>query len=90
MPAYDYRCTKCDHRFEVSRPMGSNSEDKCPECGAPAKRVFTPVGVAFKGNGFHNTDYRPRSAEKTESAPASCPAKKDGSTSCSGCPAATE
>jgi putative FmdB family regulatory protein len=90
MPAYDYRCTKCERLFEVSRPMGATSDESCPECGAPAKRVFTPVGVAFKGNGFHNTDYKRRSAEKGEPAPSACPAKKDGSPSCSGCPAATE
>lgn len=76
MPAYDYKCTACDEVFEVNRPMGSNEPVTCSACGAPAKRVFTPVGVAFKGSGFHNTDYRPR--PKDDSAPA-CPAKSDGS-----------
>lgn len=87
MPAYDYRCTLCDERFEVTRAMGSSSEEVCPSCGGLSKRVFTPVGVAFKGSGFHNTDYKDRPSEKTEPAPA-CPAKKDGATACSNCPAA--
>lgn len=80
MPTYDYRCTECDVRFEVSRPMGSSAEATCPSCGAAAKRVFTPVGVAFKGSGFHNTDYKPRPAETT----GSCAAKDSGACSTSG------
>ena len=83
MPAYDYRCTVCDERFEITRPMGSKSDETCPVCDAPAKRIFSPVGVAFKGTGFHNTDYKPR---PKEDAPApSCPAKSDSS-SCASCP----
>lgn len=88
MPAYDYRCTQCDERFEVNRQMGSTAEECCPSCGGSAKRVFTPVGVAFKGSGFHNTDYRSKAAEKTDAPAPACPAKKEGSSACSGCPAA--
>lgn len=70
MPQYDYRCTACDEVFEVTRPVGKAGEECCPSCGAPAKRVFTPVGVHFKGSGFHNTDYKPKPKESSE---ASCP-----------------
>jgi predicted nucleic acid-binding Zn ribbon protein len=45
--------------------MGSTAEESCTDCGADAKRVFTPVGVAFKGSGFHNTDYRTQPSEPT-------------------------
>jgi len=84
MPTYDYRCTACSERFEVTRAMNSNAEECCPACGAPAKRVFTPVGVAFKGSGFHNTDYKSRPAE--DSAPSTCAAASGGG--CEGCPSA--
>lgn len=86
MPAYDFRCTECDQTFEVTRPMGSTQEELCPVCGAAAKRVFSPVGVAFKGSGFHNTDYRPK-PKSEESAPV-CASKDKGSPACSSCPAA--
>lgn len=86
MPVYDYRCTSCDERFEVTRPMSSTAEECCPSCGEAAKRVFTPVGVAFKGSGFHNTDYRPQPKEDG----GSCAAKKEGSSACSSCPAAAD
>lgn len=84
MPAYDYRCTACENLFEVTRSMGATGDEHCPTCEAPAKRVFTPVGVAFKGTGFHNTDYKPRPTETN--APATCPSS--GGSGCSGCPAA--
>lgn len=86
MPVYDYRCTACDDVFEVTRSMGSTAEECCPECGAPAKRVFNTVGVAFKGTGFHNTDYKKRPAE--QSASGGCPSKDAGTSGCAGCPAA--
>ncbi|MDR3685936.1 MAG: zinc ribbon domain-containing protein [Coriobacteriia bacterium] len=94
MPAYDFKCTECAETFEVTRPMNAKDDVCCPSCGAPARKVFSPVGVAFKGTGFHNTDYRPRPKEegseatpKTE-APA-CPAKTEGSSTCAECPAAS-
>jgi putative FmdB family regulatory protein len=90
MPAYDYRCECCDTRFEVTRSFGDTAKAACPSCGASAKRVFTPVGVVFKGSGFHNTDYRkpPMDAASSEK-PASdaCPSAGSGA-SCASCPAA--
>lgn len=89
MPAYDYRCTKCDLDFEVNRPITDREPVSCVACGAEAKRVFSPVGVVFKGSGFHNTDYRPRPTE-TEAAPEG--KDSSGSTSessgCDGCASA--
>lgn len=88
MPAYDYRCVECDHTFEITRPFGAAGDVPCPVCGAATKRVYTPVGVHFKGSGFHNTDYRaPKTNEPSAPAKGSC----DGagsSGSCANCPAA--
>jgi len=89
MPAYDFRCTECAETFEVNRPMSTKGDECCPSCGAVATKVFFPVGVAFKGTGFHNTDYRPR--PKDETAPTdvpACPAKTEGSSACAECPSA--
>lgn len=88
MPTYDYRCSACDALFEVSRPMGSKDPEPCPGCGSETKRVFSPVGVAFKGSGFHNTDYRPRPAESGAADAPACPAKSSSGSGCAGCPAA--
>jgi putative FmdB family regulatory protein len=90
MPAYDFRCTTCSTVFEVTRPGSDDSPLACPECGGATKQVFHPVGVHFKGSGFHNTDY-PKASSATSAATAapaeapSCPAAGGG---CAGCPAA--
>ena len=87
MPKYDFRCTECAKVFEVTRPMAASAEECCPSCGAAATKVFSPVGVAFKGTGFHNTDYRQR--PKDEAAPATAPCAASGeSPACASCPSA--
>jgi putative FmdB family regulatory protein len=91
MPKYDYRCTSCGMSFEVSRPMRSTQRECCPSCGAPAVKVFAPVSVAFKGTGFHNTDYRAKPVEASPDAAKSepaCPAAKGDAPACATCPAA--
>ncbi len=89
MPAYDYRCAKCEDVFEVVRPLGETADVHCPVCSVPAKRVFSPVGVVFKGSGFHNTDYRAKSSkDSTSEKPAPCGADKPASKACGGCAAA--
>ncbi|MBN2840452.1 MAG: zinc ribbon domain-containing protein [Coriobacteriia bacterium] len=90
MPAYDYRCPSCDHVFEVVRSFADREDVMCPSCATTAKRLFTPVGVVFKGSGFHNTDYRPRPTSE-ESSPAgkdSCPSSSS-TDSCASRPAAS-
>lgn len=90
MPAYDFRCKTCKHTFEVVRPAGETTPPECPECGGETKRVFTPVGVHFKGSGFYNTDYKGKNAaagSDTKKDAPSCPSA-GSSGGCAGCPAA--
>jgi len=97
MPAYDFRCISCGTTFEVVRRIADSSDVACIECGSATKRVFTPVGVHFKGSGFYNTDSRKQAASPATAAPAKTeePATKagsckssDGSPACAGCPSA--
>lgn len=83
MPAYDFRCKDCSETFEVNRSSSDDSPVPCPICGGETKRVFTPVGVHFKGSGFHNTDYKPK-PKPSESECGSAGSKPE----CKGCPAA--
>jgi putative FmdB family regulatory protein len=86
MPAYDFRCAKCSRVTEVTRPASDDSPVACPACGGQTKRVFHPVGVHFKGSGFHNTDNRKAAPETDAPAPPACPAA--GGSGCAGCPSA--
>lgn len=57
MPIYEYRCTRCQHDFESFHPVGE-LPPVCPQCGGDARKVYSSVGLIFKGSGFHTTDYR--------------------------------
>jgi putative FmdB family regulatory protein len=92
LPAYDFRCSECQTVFEVVRPIGTTDDEACPACGGKTKRVFSPVGVVFKGSGFHNTDYRPDSgagsSDTAKSDDGACPSADSSSSACSECPSA--
>ena len=72
MPRYDYQCTACDHRFELTQSFSDAGSGTCPQCAAPGRRVFHAVPVIYKGSGFYTTDYgRPKApAENREKDPA--------------------
>ena len=85
MPAYDFKCKACNAIVEVTRAADDESAVPCPGCGKETRRVFSPVGVHFKGSGFHSTDYANNRAPAGE-AP-SC-GEAGSSPACSSCPAA--
>ena len=59
MPTYDYRCTKCGHRFELFHGIKDDTPRRCPKCRGKAVRVPAGgAGLLFKGSGFYITDYR--------------------------------
>jgi putative FmdB family regulatory protein len=62
MPTYDYRCTKCKHRFELFHAITDDTPKRCPRCKGKAARVPSAgAGLLFKGSGFYITDYRSKS-----------------------------
>ncbi|MCW0213942.1 MAG: FmdB family transcriptional regulator [Pseudonocardia sp.] len=58
MPTYQYACTACDHRFEAVQSFSDDALSVCPECGGKLRKVFSSVGIVFKGSGFYRTDSR--------------------------------
>jgi putative FmdB family regulatory protein len=63
MPTYGYQCTDCQHEFQVFQNMKDDPIAACPECEGRVKRLLFPVGIVFKGSGWHINDYR--TPEKT-------------------------
>ena len=57
MPVYEYRCKACGKTHEIEHGFHDERPTACPACGGQLARVFHPVGVVFKGSGFHKTDY---------------------------------
>ncbi len=59
MPVYTYQCESCGVRFERLQGFNDQPLTRCPECNKKAlRKVYTPVGIVFKGSGFYATDHR--------------------------------
>ncbi len=59
MPTYDYRCSKCGHRFELFHSIKDDAPKRCPKCRGRTERVPAGgAGLLFKGSGFYITDHR--------------------------------
>ena len=56
MPIYEYACTACGERTEAKQSFDDPPLEDCPQCGGKLRKLFSPVGIVFKGSGFYSTD----------------------------------
>ena len=57
MPIYEYRCTKCGHRFEAIQKVSDAHLSKCEKCKGKTERLISSPAIQFKGSGWYITDY---------------------------------
>lgn len=58
MPTYQYACTACEEHLEAVQRFTDEPLTECPACGGRLRKLFSAVGVVFKGSGFYRTDSR--------------------------------
>ena len=66
MPRYEYRCNKCEKQFEVEQKMSDDvfkihdivADPDFDNCLGDLVKVFSSVGIVWKGSGFYKTDTR--------------------------------
>lgn len=51
MPAYEYQCSECAHRFEQRQKMSDPAVEKCPRCGGQVKRLISGGAGAITKSG---------------------------------------
>ncbi|MER5714966.1 FmdB family zinc ribbon protein [Streptomyces sp. NPDC002132] len=68
MPTYQYQCTECGEGLEAVQKFTDDALTECPSCGGRLKKVFSAVGIVFKGSGFYRNDSR---GSSSSSSPAS-------------------
>src|ERR1700684_1596062 len=76
MPTYEYECQACHQRVEAVQRFTDPALTVCEHCGGELRKVFSAVGVVFKGSGFYKTDSRgadKSSTPSTATTPASSP-----------------
>lgn len=88
MPTYQYACTECGEQLEVVQKFTDDALTVCPACDGRLRKVFSAVGVVFKGSGFYRTDSRNGanrssngSSKASPNAPGGTSAAGDGSSS---------
>ncbi|MBW0252575.1 FmdB family transcriptional regulator [Cellulomonas sp. PS-H5] len=71
MPTYAYTCTECGHAFDIHQSFSDAALTECPACGGKLRKVFSSVGVVFKGSGFYRNDSRSTSSSTTSASSSS-------------------
>jgi putative FmdB family regulatory protein len=84
VPTYQYVCNDCGESLEAVQKFSDDALTECPACSGKLRKVYSAVGVVFKGSGFYRNDSRsngssttPAGAGKSETA---TPATTSGST----------
>ena len=80
MPTYEYACRSCGEHLEVVQSFKDEPLTECPACKGALRKVFSPIGITFKGSGFYKTDSR-SSSSKTSSSSESGSSSSSGSSS---------
>ena len=80
MPIYEYACTTCGERTEAKQGFDDPPLEECPRCGGRLRKLYSPVGIVFKGSGFYSTDTKADTKSDTK-APAKSSSSDSGSTS---------
>lgn len=83
MPTYQYACTECGGQLEVVQKFSDDPLTVHDACGGKLRKVFSPVGIVFKGSGFYRTDSRASTGSSASSASASSSSSSDSASSSS-------
>ncbi|HEX2981629.1 MAG TPA: zinc ribbon domain-containing protein, partial [Anaerolineaceae bacterium] len=67
----------CGVQFDRFQKFSDQPLTRCPECGKKSlRKVYSPVGIVFKGSGFYSTDNRSPSGSGSAGASRSSEAEK--------------
>ncbi|SDM31706.1 putative regulatory protein, FmdB family [Nonomuraea maritima] len=66
MPTYQYACNDCGEQLEVVQKFTDDALTVCPKCEGNLRKVFSAVGIVFKGSGFYKTDNRSSSSSSSK------------------------
>ncbi|MCD6486857.1 MAG: zinc ribbon domain-containing protein [Syntrophobacterales bacterium] len=78
MPIYEYKCRKCNKKFEVFQGIADNEIKTCKFCEGPVDKLISLSSFHLKGSGWYVTDYggkKPSAGETPKDDSSSTPAK---------------
>ncbi|MEU0391942.1 FmdB family zinc ribbon protein [Streptomyces sp. NPDC006208] len=89
MPTYQYQCTECGEGLEAVQKFTDDALTVCPSCDGRLKKVFSAVGIVFKGSGFYRNDSRGASSSSSPSSTSSSTSKSSDSKSAASTPSSS-
>lgn len=81
MPTYQYQCTECGEGLEAVQKFTDDALTECPSCNGRLKKVFSAVGIVFKGSGFYRNDSRGSSSSSSPATSKSSSSSSDAKSS---------
>jgi putative FmdB family regulatory protein len=81
VPTYQYACTACGHQLEAVQSFTDAALTECPVCEGRLRKLFSSVGIVFKGSGFYRNDSRNGSSSAAAEATSSTSETKSESKS---------
>lgn len=70
MPVYEYRCSSCDHQFELRQKFSDPPAKECPKCSGAVEKLISSTAFSLKGGGWFDSGY---CAKNDSPKPAGCP-----------------
>ena len=62
MPIYEFQCIsdRCEAnlRYEQEFKISEPHDIECGFCGEQMVKIYSSIGISFKGSGFYSTDNR--------------------------------
>ncbi|MFC9269385.1 FmdB family zinc ribbon protein [Streptomyces zhihengii] len=89
MPTYQYQCTECGEGLEAVQKFTDDALTECPNCNGRLKKVFSAVGIVFKGSGFYRNDSRGASSSSSPASSSKSADTKSSDTKPAAAPAAS-
>ena len=83
MPTYQYQCTECGNGLEAVQKFTDDALTVCPDCSGRLRKIYSAVGVVFKGSGFYRTDSRSSSSSTVGASKSAASASSSGDSSSS-------
>ena len=65
MPIYEYKCSLCNHQFEILQKINDAPRKKCPECNSNnLRKLVSAAAFKLKGTGWYETDFKTKKSKK--------------------------
>ena len=66
MPIYEYKCRKCNKKFEVFQDITDDEIKTCRFCEGKVDKLISLSSFRLKGSGWYVTDYGGKKPSSTE------------------------